>query len=144
MILRLEVLRERLAPGRLRLPPFGALDFGLLGRLGSLVERPPLLALDDGRGCGRRRFGRRTGLALLTLRYGEQLGDTLVEASQLLDELRILTEKLCELSTLVRILLSQRFQLVHRLVQITLGDLCRSSSLFFRAEVAGTSRGALR
>jgi hypothetical protein len=49
-----------------------------------------------------------------------------------------------ELSTLVRILLSQRFQLVHRRVQITLGDLCRSSSLFSRAEAAGTSRGALR
>jgi hypothetical protein len=26
-----------------------------------------------------------------------------------------------------RILLSQRFELVHRRVQITLGDLCRSS-----------------
>ena len=70
-------------------------------------------------------------LALLRVQSAWQLGDTLVEASQLLDELRILTEKLCELSTLVRILLSQRFQLVHRRVQITLGDLCRSSSLFF-------------
>jgi hypothetical protein len=42
------------------------------------------------------------------------------------------------------ILSSQRFQLVHRRVQITLGDPCRSSSLLFQDEVAGTSRVARR
>ena len=86
----------------------------------------------------------RARLALLALRYGEQLGDALVEASELLDELRILLEKLRELSTLLRIFSSQRFQLVHRRVQITLGDLCRSSCLLFRVEAVGTSRAARR
>ena len=137
MLFRLEVLGERLASCRLRLLFIGVLDFGLLGRLGSLVERPPLLALDDGRGCGRRRFGRRAGLALFALRYGEKLGDAVVEPSQLLDELRDLLAKRGIFS-------SQRFQLVHRRVQITLGDLCRSSSLLFRVEVGGTNLGALR
>jgi hypothetical protein len=32
-----------------------------------------------------------------------------------------------EPSALLRVFLSQRFELVHRRVQITLGDLCRSS-----------------
>jgi hypothetical protein len=49
-----------------------------------------------------------------------------------------------ELSTLLGILSPQRFQLVHRRVQITLGDLCRSSSLVSRAWVGGTSRAAQR
>jgi hypothetical protein len=43
-----------------------------------------------------------------------------------------------ELSPLLGILLPQRFQLVHRRVQIILGDLCRSSSSFFRDAAAGT------
>ncbi len=144
MLFRLEVLGERFATGRLCLLPLGGLDRRLLGCLGTLLERKPLLPLDDGWSCRRRCLPRRAGLALLALRYGEQLGDTLVEASQLLHELRILLEKLSELSTLLRILLSQCFELVHKRVQITLGDLCRSSSLFSRAEGAGTSRGVRR
>ena len=64
---------------------------------------------------------------MLALRYGKQLGNALVETSDLLDELR-------ELATLLRILSSQRFQLVHRRVQIILGDLCRSSFLLFRSD----------
>ena len=83
-------------------------------------------------------------LTLFALRYCEKLADSLVEASELLDELRILLEKLCQLPTLLGILLSQRFQLVHRRVQITLGDLCRSSCPLFRAEAAGTNRAAQR
>ncbi len=133
---------ERLAPGGLRLLFRRTLSNRLLGRLGALFERAPLFALDNGR---RRRWRSRDGhlgLALLALRYSEQLADALVEARELLDELSILLDELRELSTLLGILLPQRFQLVHRRVQITLGDLCRSSSALSRDEVAGTSRAA--
>ena len=136
VLFRFEMTGERLTPGGLRFLLRGGLGLGFLGRFGSLLEGPPLLAL-DGRRRGRRRLWRRTRLALLALRHSEQLGDTLVEACELLDQLG-------DLLTLRSILSSQRFQLVHRRVQITLGDLCRSSSLLFRAEAAGTSRGALR
>ena len=137
MLFGIEVLGERFASSRLRLLFLGALDLGLFGCLGSLLERPLLLALDNGWGWGRRRLRRRPGLALFALRYCEQLGDPLVEARELLDELR-------DLLTKRGILMSQGFELVHRRVQITLGDLCRSSCLLFRVEAAGTSRGALR
>jgi hypothetical protein len=81
---------------------------------------------------------------LLALRHGEQLGDALIQPRELLDQLRILLDDPSNLITKRRILSSQRFQLVHRRVQITLRDLCRSSFLLFRDEVAGTSRVALR
>ena len=74
------------------------------------------------------RAAERAGLALLSLRYGQQLGDAVVEPRELLDELSILLGDLRELSTQLGILLSQRFQLIHRPVEITLGDPCRSSS----------------
>jgi hypothetical protein len=44
---------------------------------------------------------------LLALRYGEELADSLVEASELLDELRVLLENLCELASKRRIFSSQ-------------------------------------
>ena len=59
-------------------------------------------------------------------------------------QLRELLDELGDLLALRGILSSQRFQLVHRRVQITLGDLCRSSSPFSAVEAAGTSRAARR
>jgi hypothetical protein len=135
VLFRLEVLGERLAPGRLRLLFLGALDLALLGSLGPLLERPLLLALDDGWGSGCRYLRRCARLALLALRYGEKLGDTLIEACKLLDELG-------DLITKRGIVTSLRFVLAHRRVQITLGDLCRSSCLLF--ESRPPVRGALR
>jgi hypothetical protein len=111
VLFRLEVLGKRLAPCGLRLPLRCALRLGLLGRLGALLERPPLLVLDDRRSRGCRRLRRCASLALLALRFGKQLGDALVEASKLLNELS-------DLLALRSILLSQRFQLVHRPVQM--------------------------
>jgi hypothetical protein len=63
----------------------------------------------DARGqAGRRLLQRsRTRLALLALRYGEKLADSVIEPSELLDELRILLERLCELATKRRIFSSQ-------------------------------------
>ena len=111
VLLGLEVAGERLTPGGLRLLLRRLLRRGLLGRLGSLLECAPLFALDDGWRWLRRR-DRRASLALLALRYGEQLGDALVEPRELLDELSILLGELRELSTELCILLSQRFELI--------------------------------
>jgi len=44
---------------------------------------------------------------LLALRYSKELSDSLIEASELLDELRILLEELCELAAKRGILSSQ-------------------------------------
>jgi len=133
---------KRFAPGRRCFLLGRALRARFLGRLGTLVERALLLAFDNGWWRWWRRRDRRTSLALLALRYREKLADSLVEASKLRHELRILLQKLCELSTLLGIFSSQRLQLVHRRVQITLADLCRSSCPLFRAEAVGTSRAA--
>ena len=114
MLLGFEMAGKRFAPGGLRLFLRCALGVGLLGCLGALFERALLLALDNGRWRGWQRCGWGTSLTLLALRYSEQLADSIIETSELLDELRILLEKSCELSTLLGILLSQRFQLVHR------------------------------
>jgi len=69
----------------------------------------------------------------------------------LLEQLRILLNESCQLeallgilSALLRNLFPQRFQLVHRRVQIILADLCRSSFLLFRAEAADTNRAVRR
>lgn len=80
---------------------------------------------------------------MFALRYDEQLGDALVEACELGDELSDLLALLRELSVERRILFPQRVELVHGRVEITLGDPCRSSFALFRGEVAGTTRAAL-
>ena len=123
MLLGLEVSWQRFASGRLCLLFRRGPRLRLFGRLWALVESVPLGAFDDGR-CGWRQRRGGSGLALL---YGEQLRDALVETRELLDELRTLPDESCELAALLGILSSQRFQVVHRRVQITLGDLCRSS-----------------
>jgi hypothetical protein len=71
MLFCLKVLGERLAPSRFRLRFFGLLDLGLQGRLGSLVECPSLVALNDRWSRRWRCISRRTLFALLTLRYGK-------------------------------------------------------------------------
>lgn len=108
----------------------------VLGGLLPLLESAPSLAFEHWRrGWGRRRDGRRR-LSLLALRYGEQLGDALVEPRELGDELG-------DLGTKLRVFFPQRFELIHRPVEITLGDPCRpDSSLFSRVEVGGTTRVA--
>src|SRR5688572_4475648 len=91
MLVGFEVTRQRLATRGLGFLFHRPLGGGLLGRLGALLERPPLVALDN-----RRRWQSRygvTGLALLALRDGEQLADALVEARELLDQLRDLLAK---------------------------------------------------
>ncbi|HEY5377538.1 MAG TPA: hypothetical protein VIK01_27855 [Polyangiaceae bacterium] len=109
MLLGLEVAGKWFAPGGLCLLLRCAVVARFLGRLGAILECSLLLARDDGRWRGWRHCRWRTRLTLLALRYCEKLADSLVEASELLDELRILVEKLCELQTLLGILLSQRF-----------------------------------
>jgi hypothetical protein len=84
-----------------------ALGDGFLGRLGALLERALLLPFHNGWWHGERHRDSRRGLALLALRYGKELSDSLVEASELLDELRILREELCELAAKRGILSSQ-------------------------------------
>src|SRR6478735_3288561 len=114
-----------------------ALSARVLRCLGPLLERALLLAFDNGWWRWQWRRNWRTSLALLALCDREKLGNALVETSELL-------EKLCELPTKRGILLSQRVQLVHERVQITLGDLCRSSCLLFRVEGGGTSHAVQR
>ena len=93
MLLGLEVAGKSFATGWLRFPLRAALGLGLLGRLGTRLERPALLRVDDGRSRRWWRLCHGASLALLALRYGEQLSDALVESSQLLDELRDLIAK---------------------------------------------------
>ena len=143
MLFSLEMAGQRLATGGLCLLLRWRLGGVLRRRLGTLLERAALITFDDGR-RRRERRSRRGRLALFALRYGQQLGDAVVEARKLLDELAILLNDPGHLIAKRGILFSQRFQLVHRRVQITFGDLCRSSSLLFLAETADTSRAARR
>ena len=142
MLLSLEVAGQWLATGGFCLLLRGRLGGALGGRLGAFLERASLIILDDGR--RRERHSRCRRLALFALRYGEQLGDAVVEARELLDELAILLNDPGHLNAKRGILFSQRFELVHERVQITFGDLCRSSSLLFQAETVDTSRGVRR
>src|SRR6478609_9427065 len=106
MLFGLEMTGKWFATGRLCLL-LRALGGGFLGCLGTLFERALLLAFNSGRWRGWRSCNRRTSLALFALRYGEKLGNALVKTRELI-------KKLCELAAKRGILLSQRFQLVHR------------------------------
>ena len=86
MLLGLEVARKRLAPSRLGLRLRRALGHGLVGRLGALFERALLLPFHNGRWHGRRQRDCRASLTLLALRYGEKLGNALVETRELLEK----------------------------------------------------------
>lgn len=58
---------------------------------------------------------------MFALRYGEQLGDAVVEARKLLDELAIWLNDAGDLNAKRGILFLQHFELVHRRVRITFG-----------------------
>ena len=150
MLLCGQMARNGLSPGRFGLA-LGARLLGWLRRSGgALLERALRVATDDG-GWERRFLDGR--FAALALRHREQLRESLILASELVEHLsQLLLERGVEirksgqLLALLRILPSKRFAFFvrHRKAEIILSFPCRSFSTLSCLTIGDTTRGAQR